>query len=62
MGKTPETLNEQHGLAIGKRSYKAYCDLITSARCKRIFNAGGRPQRLLVDSTATKDPKDSEVL
>jgi transaldolase len=62
MGKTPETLNDQLGLAVGKRSYEAYCDLITSARCKRIFNAGGRPQRLLFATTGTKDPKASDVL
>lgn len=62
MGKTPETLNDQLGIAIGKRAYKAYCDLIASPRCKRIFNAGGRPQRLLFASTGTKDPKASDVL
>jgi transaldolase len=62
MGKTPDTLNDQLGIAIGKRTYKAYCDLIASPRCKRIFNAGGRPQRLLFASTGTKDPKASDVL
>jgi transaldolase len=62
MGKTPDTLNDQLGIAIGKRTYKAYCDLIASPRCRRIFNAGGRPQRLLFASTGTKDPKASDVL
>jgi transaldolase len=62
MGKTPDALNDQLGIAIGKRTYKAYCDLIASPRWKRIFNAGGRPQRLLFASTGTKDPKASDVL
>jgi transaldolase len=62
MGKTPDTLNDQLGIAIGKRTYKAYCDLIASRRWKRVFNAGARPQRLLFASTGTKDPKASDVL
>src|SRR4030081_1550398 len=47
MGKVPDTLNNELGIAIGKRTYKAYCDLIASPRWKRAFNAGARPQRLL---------------
>lgn len=62
MGKTPDTLNDQVGIAMGKRTYKAYCDLIASPRWKRVFNAGARPQRLLFASTGTKDPKASDVL
>jgi transaldolase len=62
MGKTPDTLNDQLGIAVGKRAYKAYSDLIASPRWKRAFNAGARPQRLLFASTGTKDPKASDVL
>jgi len=62
MGKVPETLNNQLGIAIGKRTYKAYSDLIGSPRWKRAFNSGARPQRLLFASTGTKDPKASDVL
>jgi len=62
MGKVPEALNDQLGVAIGKRTYKAYCDLIASPRWRRVFNAGARPQRLLFASTGTKDPKASDVL
>src|SRR5258705_7535234 len=62
MGKVPDTLSDRLGIAIGKRTYKAYCDLIASARWKRVFNAGARPQRLLFASTGTKDPKASDVL
>ncbi len=36
--------------------------MIASARWKRVFNAGARPQRLLFASTGTKDPKASDVL
>src|SRR5260221_12052786 len=35
---------------------------MASPRWKRVFNAGARPQRLLFASTATKDPKPSDVL
>jgi len=61
-GKVPEALSNQLGIAIGKRIYKAYCDLISLPRWKRVFNAGARPQRLLLASTGTKDPKASDVL
>jgi transaldolase len=61
-GKVPEALSNQLGIAIGKRIYKAYCDLISLPRWKRVFNAGARPQRLLLASTGTKDPKASDIL
>src|ERR1700732_1723827 len=62
MGEVPDPLSNRLGVAIGKRAYRAYCDLIASPRWKRIFNAGARPQRLLFASTGTKDPKASDVL
>ncbi|MET0217030.1 MAG: transaldolase, partial [Burkholderiales bacterium] len=61
-GKVPGALTNQLGIAIGKRAYKAYCDLIASPRYQRILNAGARPQRLLLASTGTKDPKASDIL
>jgi transaldolase len=36
--------------------------LLSSPRWQRVYNAGGRPQRLLWASTGTKDPKASDVL
>jgi transaldolase len=36
--------------------------LLTSPRWQRIYNAGGRPQRLLWASTGTKDPQASDIL
>jgi transaldolase len=61
-GKVPETLNNQLGIAIAKRTYKAYLDLLSSPRWMRAYNAGARPQRLLWASTGTKDPKASATL
>jgi transaldolase len=61
-GKVPENLRDQLGIAIAKRAYKAASALLSSARCQRIYNVGGRPQRLLWASTGTKDPKASDIL
>jgi transaldolase len=61
-GKVPPALTDKLGVAIGKRTYKAYVDLLASSRWQRAFNAGARPQRLLFASTGTKDPKASDVL
>jgi transaldolase len=60
--KVPEALKNRLGVAIGQRAYKAYCDLMAAPRWQRIFNAGARPQRLLMASTGTKDPKASDIL
>ena len=61
-GKVPQPLVNRLGIAVGQRAYKAYCDLIASPRSRRVMNAGARPQRLLLASTGTKDPKASDVL
>src|ERR1700752_3137712 len=61
-GKVPETLNNQLGIAVAKRTYKAYLNLLSSPRWMRAYNAGARPQRLLWASTGTKDPNASDVL
>jgi len=60
--KVPAALNNRLGIAVAKRTYKAYRDLLGSPRWERIYNAGARPQRLLWASTGTKDPKASDVL
>ena len=62
MGKTPEALRDRLGIAIAKRTYKAYRDLLASPRWQTLAAAGARPQRLLFASTGTKDPKASDVL
>ncbi|HLW71190.1 MAG TPA: transaldolase [Candidatus Binataceae bacterium] len=61
-GKTPETLRDQLGIAIARRTYKAARDLLNSPRWLRVLNLGARPQRVLWASTGTKDPKASDVL
>src|SRR5712671_4144596 len=62
MDKVPGRLHDQLGIAIAKRTYKAYRALISSERWQRAYNAGARPQRLLWASTGTKDPKASDIL
>jgi transaldolase len=61
-GKAPEALRNQLGIAIAKRTYKAYRALLDSPRWQRAFNDGARPQRLLWASTGTKDPAASDIL
>jgi transaldolase len=61
-GKVPEQIRNQLGIAVAKRTYKAASALLGSARWQRIYNLGGRPQRLLWASTGTKDPKASDIL
>jgi transaldolase len=60
--KVPAALVNRLGVAIGQRTYKAYHDLLGSARWQRAANSGARAQRLLWASTGTKDPKASDVL
>jgi len=60
--KVPDKLNNQLGIAIAKRTYRAYRRLLDSPQWQRAYNAGARPQRLLWASTGTKDPHASDVL
>ena len=62
MGKVPKDLQNRLGIAIAKRTYKAYRDLLASPRWQKAASAGAQPQRLLWASTGTKDPDASEVL
>jgi len=62
MDKVPDALRDRLGIAIARRTYKAYRGLLASPRWQRVYNAGARPQRLLWASTGTKDPKASDVL
>ena len=61
-GKVPAELVNRLGIAIAQRAYKAYCELLDSARFQRVANSGARAQRLLWASTGTKDPKASDSL
>jgi transaldolase len=60
--KVPDELQNRLGLAIGGRSYRAYCDLLESKRWRDLAAAGAQRQRLLWASTGTKDPKASDTL
>lgn len=61
-GKVPEALKDKLGIAIAQRAYKAYRDLLASPRWQAIIAKGFNPQRLLLASTGTKDPKASDIL
>jgi transaldolase len=61
-GKVPGELANRLGIAIAQRAYKAYREVLASARFQRAAHAGARAQRLLWASTGTKDPKASDIL
>jgi transaldolase len=60
--KVPAELRNRLGIAIARRTYKAYRELLGSARWKKLEAAGAMPQRLLWASTGTKDPNARDVL
>jgi transaldolase len=61
-GKVPKDLQDRLGIAVAKRAYKAYRDMLASPRWSKAFDAGAQPQRLLWASTGTKDPHASDVM
>jgi transaldolase len=62
LGKGSKELQDRLGIAIAKRTYKAYRDLLASSRWQKATRAGAQPQRLLWASTGTKDPEASDIL
>jgi transaldolase len=62
IGRAPSELTNRLGIAVAQRTYKAYRELLASARFQRAANAGARAQRLLWASTGTKDPKAPDTL
>jgi transaldolase len=60
--KVPAALQNQLGIAVAMRTYKAARNLLTSPLWQRAYNSGARPQRLLWASTGTKDPAASDIL
>ena len=60
--KVPERLRNRLGIAVGKRVYKSYCDLLMSPRWQTLATAGAQPQRLLWASTGTKDPAAPDTM
>ncbi|HMA31491.1 MAG TPA: transaldolase [Casimicrobiaceae bacterium] len=61
-----EAVSPQHrnrlGIAVAMRTYRAYRDLLASARWQGLAKSGARPQRLLWASTGTKSPKAPDTL
>lgn len=53
--QVPAALNNQLGLAMMRRCYRRYRELLASPRWQAVANAGAHPQRLLFASTSTKD-------
>ena len=60
--RVPPALRGTLGIAVAKRTYKAYRDLLASDRWLRLLNRGARSQRLLWASTGTKDPSAPDLL
>jgi transaldolase len=60
--KVPANLRNKLGIAIGQRTYRAYRELLDSARWKKLAAQGAQPQRLLWASTGVKDPAASPNL
>jgi transaldolase len=58
----PAALRNRLGIAVARRAYAAYQELLRSTRMQRLANFGARPQRLLWASTGTKDPDASDLL
>ena len=50
------------GIAIARRTYRAYRELLASPRWRKLADAGAQPQRLLWGSTGTKDPNASATM
>ena len=61
-GKVPANLHNQLGLAMMRRTYRAYCDLLESDRWQALAQLGAIPQKALWASTGMKDPQASDVL
>ena len=60
--QVPAELKNTLGIAIGKRAYAAYRELLDSDRMQKLESEGARPQRLLWASTGTKDPEAPDTL
>jgi transaldolase len=58
----PPELRNGLGIAVGKQAYRAYREVLASARWKALEAAGAKPQRLLWASTSTKDPAAPDTL
>ncbi len=62
MKKVPAQLRNRLGIAVARRTYKEYRELMQSARWQKLLQAGALPQRLLWGSTGTKDPAAPDTM
>ena len=60
--KVPAALANHLGIAIARRTYRAYRELLVSPRWRKLADAGAQSQRLLWASTGTKDPAAPDTL
>jgi transaldolase len=60
--KVAAPLRNRLGIAVARRTYRAYRELLDSARWRALVAAGAQPQRVLWASTGTKDPKAPDTL
>lgn len=60
--KVAPELRNRLGIAVARRTYRAYRELLAGARWRKLAEAGALPQRLLWGSTGTKDPAASDVM
>jgi len=58
----PQELRNQLGIAVAKKTYRAYREMLASPRWEKVMDAGAKPQRLLWASTGTKDPAAPDTL
>lgn len=62
MNIVPDSLKNKLGIAIAKKTYKIYRDLLDSDRWNLLAHKKANPQLLLWASTGTKDPHASDIL
>jgi transaldolase len=60
--QVPDEIKNTLGVAVGKATYRAWREMLSSERWKALAGKGARLQRLLFASTGTKDPEASDTL
>jgi transaldolase len=60
--EVPDEIKNTIGIAVGKTTYRAWREMLSSDRWKGLAEKGARLQRLLFASTGTKDPDASDTL
>jgi transaldolase len=60
--RVPQEWRNRLGIAVARRTYVAYRELLASARWRHLESVGAQAMRLLWASTGTKDPAASDTL